>query len=412
MNARNWAGNHRYPSEPVRPGSEDELASLIKGAAASGRTVGIVGARHSFSPIADGQVMLDLSGLPERFEVAQDRSSVRVGGAMTYSRFAELAVAEGLALANLASLPHVSIAGATTTGTHGSGSRNGCLATAITAMTLIDGKGAVRRVEGAAALAPLAIGLGVTGCCVEVELAVEPSYQMEQRVFEALPIRAFLENFDAVMDGGYSVSAFTRWSPVIDHVWIKRRVDEPDESALLVELGATPAPVIRHPIGSLPGDGCTEQLGQAGLWSERLPHFRPNAMPNAGDEVQTEYFVARSDGPAAVEALQAVGQDLDQHLMVSEIRTVAADELWMSPFHGRDSVAFHFTWGPGQAGAERAAGLVAAALATFEARPHWGKVFNPDPSIVGRYPMAGRFVAEMIDPVFANPWLERVLAVG
>ena len=410
MSTRNWSGSHHYPVAPVSPSSEDELASLVAEAAAAGKTVGIVGSRHSFTDVPDGHVMVHLGALPERFEVAADGRSVSVNGAMTYARFAELAQPHGLALANTASLPQVTIAGATATATHGSGSGNRSLASAITAMTLLGGDGTHRRIIEAEELAGTAINIGFAGCCTEIELAVEPAYEVSQRVFEALPFNGFIDNFDAVMDCAYSVSAFTDWTTQIDQVWVKHRVDQPDRSNVVTDLGATPATVQRHPIASLSGEDCTDQTGAPGLWAARLPHFRADAMPNAGDEVQTEYFVARADGAAAVAALIAVGADLAKNLLASEVRTIAADDLWMSPFRNRDSVAFHFTWGPGTAAAERSAAMVADALAPFDPLPHWGKVFTPDPTIIERYPMADRFLADVVDPVFANPWLDRHLA--
>jgi diketogulonate reductase-like aldo/keto reductase len=412
MSQTNWSGNHRYPTAITTPASLAELSDLVRDATAGGRTVRVVGSRHSFNGIADAEVMVSVADLPERFDIDRERDQVWVSGAMTYGRLAELLRPEELALHNLASLPHISIAGAISTGTHGSGSRNANLATAVVELELMLDNGEIHRVS--LADSPLhGVGLGATGIITAVALRTEPAFLVEQRVVEHLPWDAYLTNFDQIMDSAYSVSAFTDYVGAdLEQVWLKRRTDEPDNSAMLLELGGSAATGPRHPLPGESAEACTTQLGEAGLWSDRLPHFRLDFTPSSGDEIQSEFFVDRRDGVAAIQALRSIGAELTDAMMVSEIRTIAADPFPMSPCFERDSVAFHFTWVMDQQVADQAAAAVAAALAPFAPRAHWGKVFPRKPQLVAR--LATReFAGQRPSARFVNDWLgDRLERVG
>jgi xylitol oxidase len=309
--------------------------------------------------------------------------------------------ARGLALANLASLPHISVGGAVATATHGSGVRNGNLATAVAAVELVTAPGEVIRLaRGDDDFAGAVVSLGALGAVTRLTLDVEPAYEVAQYVFEDVGWDALLSGFDAIMAASYSVSVFTRWAERAGAIWAKRRLTEPEP-----DLPGRPADGERHPLPGVDPASCTPQRGVPGAWSDRLPHFRLEFTPSHGEEIQSEFFVARPDGPAALAAVRELGPELDPVLQVSELRTVAADELWLSPQHGRDTLAIHFTWRRDQEAVERAVARVEQALLPLGATPHWGKLFLTPPR-----PERGqdfRRLAERLDPrgAFRNAWL-------
>ena len=410
MTETNWAGNHSFAADRLhRPRSVDELATIV----ASAQRVGTLGSRHSFTDIADAPAgdLVALDQMPRRFEVAPDRSTVTVSAHLTYAELAQRLEPQGLAVHNLASLPHITIAGAVATGTHGSGDRNGNLATSVVGLDILRSDGDIVTIRQADPdFDGSVVSVGALGTVISVTLATVPAFEVHQHVIEDVPWQALDESFDAVFASGYSVSAFCRFGRSIDQLWIKRLDSEP---APRETFGGRPATENRHPIIELPADNCTPQLGLVGPWSERLPHFRPEFSPNVGDELQSEYFVARGDGPSAVRAVRGIAHRLAPALLVSEIRTVAGDDLWLSPHQGRDSVGLHFTWRPDPGPVGVAVQAIETALAPFRARPHWGKVFTPGAfSMTGLYPHHDDFIglAARLDPrgAFRNPWFDRV----
>ncbi len=413
MAATNWAGNYTYRARAVHaPSTVEQVQELV----AAKTRVRVLGSRHSFSDIADSDELLTLEGIPGDVVVDRDAMTVTFGGAVRYGDLALELAREGLALANLASLPHISIAGAVSTATHGSGDRVGNLATAVAALEIVTSDGnIVTAARGDPDFDGLVVGLGAVGAVTRVTLDVEPAYEVCQRVFEGLRWDDLFEHFDAITSTGYSVSVFTRWSETIDQVWIKSRAGEESEAAAGVLLSARAATQHRHPILDLDPVNCTPQLGIPGPWAERLPHFRMGFTPSAGDELQSEYLVPRRHGAAAVAAVLGISAAIRPALQVSEIRTIAADRLWMSPEYGRDTVAIHFTWSPEPDAVRRALARLEATLAPFDARPHWGKLFRADATAIAPlYERLGDFRAllERLDPrgVFRNDWLrDRVL---
>ena len=413
MAATNWAGNYTYRARAVHaPSTVEQVQELV----AAKTRVRVLGSRHSFSDIADSDELLTLEGIPGDVAVDRDAMTVTFGGAVRYGDLALELAREGLALANLASLPHISIAGAVSTATHGSGDRVGNLATAVAALEIVTSDGnIVTAARGDPDFDGLVVGLGAVGAVTRVTLDVEPAYEVCQRVFEGLRWDDLFEHFDAITSTGYSVSVFTRWSETIDQVWIKSRAGEESEAAAGVLLSARAATQHRHPILDLDPVNCTPQLGIPGPWAERLPHFRMGFTPSAGDELQSEYLVPRRHGAAAVAAVLGISAAIRPALQVSEIRTIAADRLWMSPEYGRDTVAIHFTWSPEPDGVRRTLARLEATLAPFDARPHWGKLFRADATAIAPlYERLGDFRAllERLDPrgVFRNDWLrDRVL---
>jgi len=404
----NWAGTYRYRAERLhRPATVEALQELLAGA----ERIRVLGSRHGFTDIADSRELVTLDGLPPDVVVDHARGTVSLAGHLRYGQLAEALRAEGVALANLASLPHISVAGAVATATHGSGDANGNLATAVAALELVTSSGGLlTAARGDEGFDGLVVGLGALGAVTRLTLDVEPAYQVRQRVFEALPWTALLEHFDAVNAAGYSVSLLTRWGEDAN-VWVKSRVTEAPEEVVADLFGARAARVDRHPILELDPESCTPQLGVPGAWWERLPHFRMGFTPSAGEEIQSEYHVPRRHGIAALEAVRALAGTLDPVLLVSEIRTVAADELWLSPQQGTDTVSIHFTWRREPEAVARVLVAVEAALAPFAPRPHWGKVFLAQaPEIAARYERLADFarLAARLDPrgAFRNAWLE------
>jgi xylitol oxidase len=414
----NWAGNHTYPAEKLhRPAGVAELQEIVVAAA----SVHVLGSRHSFNGIADAAELISLEALntdealPAAVEIDAEARTVSFGGGVKYGELVERLNDEGLALHNLASLPHISVAGAVATATHGSGVANGNLATAVVALELVTSSGEIVRTRrGDPDFDGMVVGLGALGVVTRVTLEVEPAFEVRQQVFQGLRWPVLLERFDEVVSAGYSVSVFTLFGETVDMVWVKSRTDrsEPLEGDL---LGARLAHVDLHPVIGLDPTPCTPQRGRPGPWHDRLPHFRMGFTPSAGEELQSEYLLPRRHAPAAIEAVRALAHRLRPLLMTCEIRTIAADPLWMSTSYGQDSVAFHFTWRLEQDAVENLLVELEAALAPFGARPHWGKVFVADAAAIAplyeRHPEFVRLV-ERMDPrgAFRNPWLEeRVL---
>jgi alditol oxidase len=411
---RNWAGNYAYRARELRrPASVDELRRIVVGA----ERLRVLGSRHSFNDLPDSEVLVSLEDLPADVAVDAGAGTVTLSAGVRYGDLAPALDAHGVALHNLASLPHISVAGAVATGTHGSGVAKGNLATAVRALELVTSAGeVVRAARGDADFDGMVIHLGALGAVTRVTLDVEPAYAIRQRVFEGLEWAALLEDFDAVMAGGESVSVFTRLHERVDQVWVKSRVTEADEEVRPDLLGAPAATVERHPILGMDPVNATRQLGVPGPWWDRLPHFRMGFTPSNGDEIQSELHLPREHAVAAIETLRGLGELLRPVLQVCELRTIAADALWLSEQHERDTVALHFTWTPEPARVERVMAELEAAMAPFEPRPHWGKVFTADAGeIARRYPrlpdflaLAGRLDAR---GAFRNAWTERVLGL-
>ena len=323
-----------------------------------------------------------------------------------------------MALHNLASLPHISVAGAVATATHGSGETNGNLATAVVGLELVTSSGEIIEISrGEPDFDGLVVGLGALGAVTRITLDVEPAYEVRQRVFEGLSWKALFEHFDEIMNRGYSVSVFTRWGETVDQVWVKSRATDEPEQIENDLFGAVAAAVDRHPILGLDASSCTPQLGRPGPWAERLPHFRMGFTPSSGEELQSEYLFERRYAVEAIEAVRSLAAQIRPLLQVSEVRTVAADRLWMSMNYGQDTVGIHFTWKPERDAVEDMLVQLESVLAPFEARPHWGKLFNADAEVIAplyeRMPDFIRLV-ERLDPrgAFRNSWLEaRVLGV-
>lgn len=410
---RNWAGNVTYQAARFhRPESLDELRKLV----AASRRLRVLGSGHSFNRIADTTGdLVSLERLPRGVSIDPERGTATVAAGMRYGEVAAHLQAASYALPNLGSLPHISVAGACATGTHGSGDRNGNLATAVTGLRLVTAEGDLLDVDRDTdpdRFPGMVVNLGALGVVTEVTLAVVPTFQVRQYVYEGLPRAGLAERFEEIMSRAYSVSVFTDWAdePAVAQVWLKLRDGE--EPPPPRWLDATRAAAPRHPIPGMPAENCTGQLGEPGPWHERLPHFRLEFTPSNGDELQTEYFVPRQRAAEAIAAVASLRHLIAPVLQISELRTIAADDLWLSPCHGRDSVGFHFTWRQEEEPVMAAVAALDEALAPLAARPHWGKLFTTPPeALAARYPRYDDFrrLRAVLDPagVFANEFTGR-----
>ena len=371
---KNWAGNVSYSTARIlRPRSVEEAQELIAGA----ETIRPLGTRHSFSLVADAAgALLSTEHLDRIVEIGETTVTVEAG--IRYGELSSTLRDHGLAVANLASLPHISVGGAVATGTHGSGVSNKSLAAAVSALELVCADGSIRRLSrGDADFDGAVVALGALGLVARASLDVVPAFELRQYVFEDLPWSAVDMHLDEILAAGYSVSLFTAWTERgVDQVWLKTTEEQSAQDSY---FGATPATQPRNPVPGARWENCTEQLGVPGPSGERLPHFRLGFTPSGGAELQSEYAVAREHGAEALRALRRLGPAISPLLLISEIRTIAADTLWLSPFYERDSIAFHFTWKPLAADVQAVLPRIEAALAPFAARPHWGKLFVASP---------------------------------
>ncbi|MEP7201771.1 MAG: FAD-binding protein [Ilumatobacteraceae bacterium] len=376
MVERNWAGNIDYGAARFHaPTSVAEVQSIVSAAS----KVRCVGSRHSFNAIADTTGdLVSLAALPPMVELDTQACTVTVGGGTKYGELATQLHEHGWALANLASLPHISIAGACATATHGSGPGNGNLATAVQAMELVAASGDlvdVSRDDDPELMDAITVGLGAVGIVTRLTLAIEPTFEVAQRVYEHLPMSAAQAHLGDIMSAGYSVSLFTSWkSDEIEQLWIKRRVTPDGGDDVEPRFGAIPASRDVHPIVELSAEPCTEQMGVPGPWHARLPHFRMGFTPSSGEELQSELFVAAANAPGAMKTLVELHDVIAPLLMISEVRAVAADSLWMSPCYQRECIALHFTWLQSWPDVQPVLATMEAALAPFKPRPHWGKL--------------------------------------
>jgi alditol oxidase len=382
-NQTNWAGNYPYSAARFHyPQTVEQVQELV---ARSGK-LRALGSRHSFNGIADStEDLISLAHLDRVVTVDRERRTATVDGGITYGQLCRQLHHQGFALHNLASLPHISVAGACATATHGSGDRNSNLASAVAALELVAADGALvvlSREQHGDQFQGAVVGLGGLGVVTKLTLDIVPTFAMQQEVYENLPLARLEEHFDTIMSSAYSVSLFTDWQDGrVNQVWLKLQLADGAAQAVGAGFyGATPAPADRHPIASLPAEPCTEQMGIRGPWHERLPHFRMDHTPSSGEELQTEYFVPRQHAVAALRAVDRLGGQVAPHLLISEVRTIAADDLWMSPCYRQPCVAIHFTWKQDWPAVGKLLPLLEEQLAPFEARPHWGKLFTMSPA--------------------------------
>ncbi len=409
---QNWSRNITFAdAQALYPASVEELAHIV----ASSTKIRARGSAHSFNNIADtDSVAVLFEKMPTQIAIDEEARTVTTSAGTRYGELAIYLHAQGWALHNLASLPHISIAGAIATSTHGSGIQNGGLHTAVKAITVITPTGKLQRIDSHDPLFYAAVvGLGLFGVVVTCELAISPTFDIAQVVFQDVARLAIADNYEGIMGLVYSVSYFTTWGPDgKGDLWTKRTESESLPTEI---LGSKPAPKKLHPLPGVDAIHCTEQLGVYGPWHERLPHFKLEFTPSSGDELQSEFFVPFEDASDAIRALEKIADLIHPNLLVSEFRTVAGCEFWMAGSYQRRVAAFHFTW---KKIPEIAIILpiVEAALAPFSARPHTGKVFTVDSSYFKKVnPKSGDFKSAVVafDPQnkFGNAFTDKLLEI-
>ena len=410
---KNWAGNIDYSTENLySANSVEQVRSFVT----QHSRLKVLGSRHCFNKIADSSdYFLSLKSMDDVIALDPQASTVTVGSGITYGKLSPYLHEKGFALHNLASLPHISVAGACTTATHGSGEKKGNLATAVAALEIVTASGDIvklSREKDAEFFLGSVVGLGALGVITSVTLNLQPTFQMRQYVYENLPLRQMQDHFDAIQDSAYSVSLFTDWQKQrINEVWLKSRVGpEPGYGPEPEFFGAKLATRDLHPIAELSAENCTEQMGVPGPWFERLPHFKMGFTPSAGKELQSEFFVPRKHAVEAILAVERLRDQITPLLMISEIRAIAADEFWMSPCRSQPSAAIHFTWKQDWPAVRALLPTIERELAPFNVRPHWGKLFTMSPELLkSKYEKLPDFIrlAKKFDPQgkFRNDFL-------
>lgn len=411
---RNWSDTVDLAGSEARPASAAEVASLVSRES----SVLALGSAHSFSEVAvTPGLHIDTTGLPADIRV--EGTTASVGAGTTYAVLGRELHARGVALAAMASLPHITVGGAIATGTHGSGDAIGTLSSAVTGLEIVTADGEPRWVRRGIDddFSGWVVALGALGVVTRVELEVEPTYDVAQTVFAGLDLDVVEADFDAVFGAATSVSVFTRWRPDPDaQLWLKRRLDREGAWTGGPAFGAPERTAALHPLEQLDPVHCNPQLGQPGPWHERLPHFHADFTPSAGDEIQAEYLLPRSRAVEAIGALRTLHASITPLLHVTEIRTMRADDLWLSPAYGRDTVGIHFTWHRD----ERIFGVLPAVeevLLPLGARPHWGKVSLAAPEQVrAAFPRWADFAAlvDAADPGgrFRSPYVARLIGAA
>lgn len=409
----NWAGNIAYRStENIAPRSIAQVQEIV----ANSHRVKALGTRHCFNTIADTEgAHLSLNNLNRILSIDTANKTVTIEGGVRYGELGIYLHERGYALANLASLPHINVAGAVATGTHGSGIANQNLAASVRSLSIVQANGelvAYSRQTHPELFAAFPVNLGAFGIVVQLTLEIEPTYSVRQDLYQNLSLASCLEAFEPILGSAYSVSLFTDWkSDSFHQVWLKNRIDQaPDFSPPHSFYGATRATENHHPLPDHSAKHCTEQCGKPGPWHERLPHFRLEFTPSSGEELQTEYFIQRSRAPEAIKALFSLRTEIVPHVFVTEIRAVAADDLWLSPAYQQDCVGIHFTWKPDWQNVSQLLPKLERILSPFSPRPHWGKCYTLKPeSIAPLYPRFNDFIslAKKLDPdgKFQNAYL-------
>ena len=385
QNLSNWAGNYTYRATRLhQPQTIEQIQDLVS----HSHKLKALGSRHSFNDIADTpEDLISLEHFDQVVALDRQRRTVKVEAGIRYGELCQWLHREGFAIHNLASLPHISVAGACATATHGSGDQHGNLATAVTAIELVTANGEIvvfSREHQPEQFPGTVVTLGGLGIVTKLTLEIQPTFDMRQDLYQDLPLSQLEAHFDEIVSSAYSVSLFTDWQAAsFNQVWLKRRMARESPFELEPELfGATLATRDLHPIGHLSAVNCTKQMGVPGPWHERLPHFRMDFTPSSGEELQAEYLIPRQHALMALHAIDQLKESIAPLLQISEVRTIAADDLWMSPCYQQACVAIHFTWKKDWEAVRKILPSIEERLAPFNARPHWGKLFTMHPEQV------------------------------
>jgi alditol oxidase len=411
---KNWAENLQFSTSRVYyPESVEEVQRLVKKL----NKMRPLGSRHSFNTIADSEEnLISTAKLNTVIQLDKEHGKVTVEGGMKYGELCEYLHQNGFALHNLASLPHISIAGSISTATHGSGVGNGNLATSVSGIEFVNAKGELIQLskEDGDVFNGTVVGLGALGLITKVTLDLVPAFEVAQVVYRNLPMEILKDNFKSIMSLGYSVSLFLDWkNNTVNEVWVKKKIETGENPEFPENLyGAPQATENIHPVESISAESCTEQLGIPGPWFDRLPHFKMEFQPSAGKELQSEYFIPIEKANEALMAVNEMAEQISPYLFISEIRAVKSDGFWMSPCFQQDSVAIHTTWKQEIPEVMALLPLMEQKLAPFNPKPHWGKLFTiPPQTLKERYPKMDDFKAllEIHDPngKFRNDFINK-----
>lgn len=411
----NWAGNLTYSTTKIAlPRTTSEVQELVK----KFDRLKVLGTKHCFNTIADSNhQLISLQQMNKVVTLDESAKTVTIEGGMSYGQLCPFLQSSGYALQNLASLPHISVAGACTTATHGSGVNNGNLSTAVSGLEIVLASGDIinlSRKKDGEKFNGAVVGLGSLGVITKVTLDLVPAFLVRQDVFEHLPLEQLKKHFDEIVSGGYSVSLFTDWQrDTINEVWVKSRIDNDKKfQPSSLYFGAVAAKQNLHPIAEVSPENCTEQMGVPGPWFDRLPHFKMGFTPSSGKELQSEYFIHRKNAVDAILAVSRLRKEIAPHLLTTEIRTIAPDKLWLSPCYEQPSVAIHFTWKQNIPEVNQLLIRIENVLELYQAKPHWGKLFNmAPPKLRALYPKMDDFIelTKTLDPAgkFRNEFLNK-----
>lgn len=413
---QNWAGNFAFTVARLhRPTSISQVQRVV----AASPKIRAIGARHSFNGIADAPDMVDLGGIDPDIVIDRERMTVTVGAGVSYGDLSSLLHQQGVALHNLASLPQITVAGAIATATHGSGDGNRALSSAVVGLELVVNDGSLLRVErGDADFEGMVVSLGAFGIVSRVTLAIEPTFDIRQDAFVDMPWDELLAKFDAISSAAYSFSIFTKWSEsTASRIWFKSRLaaahaGEFDITGLGSNLGLKPGVPYSVPATVEDPLALLNPFGVPGPWSDRLTHTRREISPPPADQIQSEYLIARPQLNKAVAMIRAMAERVDALLFATEIRSIAADELWLSPAYRQATIGLHFTWKKQPDAVDAITKELEAALIPLGARPHWGKLIHADAATLAPlYPRMADFrsLALRHDPdgKFRNAYLEK-----
>lgn len=410
--ATNWARNVVFGARELRtPATLSELQKLVS----SSDKVGVLGAGHSFNGLADTTgVLVSLQSMPRRLRIAPGRKTVHVDAGMRLSELATRLHHAGLGLHTMPSLPHITIAGACSTATHGSGDAVPTLASAVRTLTMVSTEGdLITYRRGERDFNGAVVSLGALGVITELELDVVPTFDVEQYVFEGVSWTSLCDNVKQILASAYSVSMFLDGHGA-NSIWTKQRVGDPTVD--LTWAGAHASVQQRHPVAGMPANNCTEQGGAPGPWNERLPHFKAEFTPSVGTELQSEYLVDRRSAASALRSVAEIAPRIGPLLHSMEVRSVKEDDFWLSPCFGRPSIALHFTWVRDAERVGSAVDLVEDCLSVYGARPHWAKLFGVTADRIERlYSRHDSFcrLRREVDPQakFGNDMIDRYLPI-
>lgn len=413
---KNWAENFEFSTSNVHyPKTVEEIRDLVLKC----DQLSVLGSRHSFSRIADNtENLISFQNFNKVISLDREKMQVTVEGGIKYGDLSAYLHQNGFALHNLASLPHISVAGTIATATHGSGLGNGNLSTSVAGIEFVNAKGEL--VTLSRDIDPefygAVVALGGLGPVTKVTLDLFPTFEVAQVVYLNMPMESLKENFKEIMGAGYSVSLFIDWkSNFIAEVWVKKKVIPGEEPRFPEDFfGAKKAAVKMHPVPDLDPESCSEQLEIPGPWYDRLPHFKMEFQPSAGKELQSEFFVPLENGNEAILAVSEMAEQINSHLFISEIRSIKGDELWMSSCYQRDSIALHTTWKQEIPEVMAFLPQMEEKLNRFNPRPHWAKLFTiPSETLHSRYPKIEEFKALLTkhDPEgkFRNEFLNQTI---